>query len=610
MYKQFRGLDLSNDETQIDDGRSPWAVNLIADEGGFPEKRVGWRVEHTFTGCISGIFPYRIDETVDGVTTQRDIFVIHAGNKLYKLDGETETVLRENVKEGGRTQGFYMNGKLYLLTGAEYLVYDGKEAVPVSEKAHIPITSQNCPPDGGGKAYERVNMVTPYRKNSFYTDGTNSQFVVDTKKIDDTGDIKVWISGEEQVSGWSADRASGTISFNKPPPAPHNAGTDTIVIQFPKTTEEHTGIVEKCTIYALFGMGNDNRVFISGNPDKPNTEWYSGLADPSYFPDLNYVIVGSDDFPIMCYAKNQGELLLIKKDNRQEGTIWHHTAELTSDGAVFPLKEGVQGYGAAARYSAANLLDDPLYLSPRGVYAPITNFTYVSQQRAVVPRSRRVDMKLCKETGLEDAVAACWRGWYVLCVNGHAYVADGNQEKSKNGYEWYYWDNIPAHVLTAYEKTLYFGTADGKLCRFNDDMVDSKNNVLMGAYNDNGTAIHCEWATKLDTMGTPMRLKTMPKRGSGIHLKTYTRSQVDVYVRTEADHGKIAKSFYADQLDFNDISFDRFTFSTVNNTIIPLRTKKKKWKAIQIILKSDAVNEGFGVHSVVIRYLYGNFAKR
>ena len=34
-YKRFKGLDYSTDETQIDDGRSPRAVNVIADEGGF-----------------------------------------------------------------------------------------------------------------------------------------------------------------------------------------------------------------------------------------------------------------------------------------------------------------------------------------------------------------------------------------------------------------------------------------------------------------------------------------------------------------------------------------------------------------------------------------------
>ena len=41
VYQQFRGVDLLTDDTQIDDSRSPWAVNLISDAGGYPEKRVG-----------------------------------------------------------------------------------------------------------------------------------------------------------------------------------------------------------------------------------------------------------------------------------------------------------------------------------------------------------------------------------------------------------------------------------------------------------------------------------------------------------------------------------------------------------------------------------------
>ena len=58
-YKRFRGVDYSTDETQIDDGRSPRAVNVIADEGGAPERRWGWRtvVDLGSDKPIAGIFP-------------------------------------------------------------------------------------------------------------------------------------------------------------------------------------------------------------------------------------------------------------------------------------------------------------------------------------------------------------------------------------------------------------------------------------------------------------------------------------------------------------------------------------------------------------------------
>ena len=91
----------------------------------------------------------------------------------------------------------------------------------------------------------------------------------------------------------------------------------------------------------------------------------------------------------MCYLKAQGELLLIKKDNRQEGTIWHHSGAMLNDVATFPLKEGVPGYGAIAKYSSANLNDDPLYLSPRGVYARPTYYNNMQVRQFILPKPPR-----------------------------------------------------------------------------------------------------------------------------------------------------------------------------------------------------------------------------
>ncbi|WP_418987795.1 hypothetical protein, partial [Agathobaculum sp.] len=94
-YKRFKGLDYSTDETQIDDGRSPRAVNVIADEGGFPERRYGWRTLLRFTDAdgkavpVAGIFPYENDNDEENLT-----LIVHAGSKLYavKLDADYKEV--------------------------------------------------------------------------------------------------------------------------------------------------------------------------------------------------------------------------------------------------------------------------------------------------------------------------------------------------------------------------------------------------------------------------------------------------------------------------------------------------------------------------------------
>lgn len=619
-YKRFKGLDYSTDETQIDDGRSPRAVNVIADEGGFPERRYGWRTLLRFADAdgkavpVAGIFPYENDNDDENLT-----LIVHAGSKLYavKLDADYKEVkdsrkeLLDKLNSGGRSQGFYMHGKLFILTGEHYIVYDGKTAVhAVDDNAYCPLTSYQRKATGGGETYENVNMLCKWRKNRFIGDGTSTTYQLDVTGIDkDCTPTAAYLNGSA-ITVKSYDAEKGTVTFETAPSAPENAGISNFEVKFAKTTEDRKKILG-CTIFAIYGMdGSSNRVFVSGNREHAAMEWFSGLSDPTYFPDINYSVVGSSDFPIMCYLKAQGELLLIKKDNRQEGTIWHHSGAMLNDVATFPLKEGVPGYGAIAKYSSANLNDDPLYLSPRGVYAPTTTYYNNMQVRQLFCRSRRVNPKLCKERRLADAVAACWRGWYVLVIDGCAYVADGNQDKADNGYEWYYWTNVPAKVLCSHEQALYFGTEDGRVCRFNDDLVDENNDIMMNAFSDDGAAIHTEWATKLDTMNTPMILKTMPKRGSGVHLKAYTRSAVEIWVRLETDHGTLMKRVTADRLNFHYISFERFPFGTVVNSIIPFLFKRKGWKAIQVILQSDTVDEGFGVHEVVIRYFIAKYAKR
>ncbi|RHO64877.1 hypothetical protein DW088_01355 [Butyricicoccus sp. AM05-1] len=609
-YKRFRGVDYSTDETQIDDGRSPRAVNVIADEGGAPERRWGWRtvVDLGSDKPIAGIFPY------EATTEAGRTMIVHAGDTLYKVRlnestylpiPDSQQTLLTGLRGGGRSQGFYLNGKLYILTGSEYLVYDGKDAKHVGDDtAYCPLTSYQRKPSGGGEAYEKVNMICKWRRNRFVGDGSSKTFQLDVTGIDKEQTItaKYHITGDT-LEVASFDAKKGTVTLKTAPKAPENAGTSNIEIRFAKTTEDRKKILG-CTIFAIYGMdGSGDRVFFSGNGKYANTEWFSGLTDPTYFPDINYSVVGSSDFPIMCYLKAQGELLIIKKDNRQEGTIWHHAGVVSNDVAAFPLKEGVPGYGAIARYSAANLNDDPLYLSPRGVYAPTTTYYNNMQVRQLFCRSRRVNPKLTKENGLADAVAATWRGWYVLVVDGRAYVADGNQDKSDNGYEWYYWTNIPARVLRADQQTMYFGTADGKVCKFNDDMRTEENEILMRAYNDDGKPIHAEWASKLDSMGNIAMLKTMPKRGSAVHLKRYARSKVDLYIRTERDSGRLYREFYADRLSYEDINFVRFTFETSANSVRQFRVKKKKWKMIQFIFVSDALNEGFGIYEILVKYI-------
>lgn len=380
QYRSFRGLDYSADESQIDGSRSPLAVNMISDAGGWPQKRLGWRVLRRYTGRINGIYPYRKD---DGTIE----LIVHAGAAIYQ-DAESPVKLRDSLKDDYSTS-FYMANKLYILTGAQYLVYDGSSVKNVSDDAYTPTTSYGMKPTGSGTAYEKVNLLSPWRYNKFTGDGESKVYQLDVKDLDDGKTVTVKVDGTELKTGdFSVDYKAGKITFDTAPKKPAN-GLDNVEIKFCKTsklkdsTEKAESLILNCTICTTYGVSTEDRVFVTGNPKHPATEYYSGLGDPSYFPDINFVEVGSADWPILNYLKFQGDLVIVKEHNAQEYTVWHQSGELLSGVAAFPLRPGVAGIGAIAKRGAQQLLDDAMFLTPRGVFARVNSVALAKVEQGV-----------------------------------------------------------------------------------------------------------------------------------------------------------------------------------------------------------------------------------
>ncbi|MBP1577239.1 MAG: hypothetical protein J6C75_02035 [Oscillospiraceae bacterium] len=164
VYGNFKGADFSTDPSQVDESHSPMPLNLIADEGGFPEKRLGWRTLKTLSGQINGIFSL--------VANEKRYLLIHHGKIISHYDAETDTVtdLKSGIADA-RSTSFLMNGAVYLLTGKEYLVISANDGAlsceNVSERAYLPRTVISRSPSGGGESFEAVNLLNPKRQNDF-----------------------------------------------------------------------------------------------------------------------------------------------------------------------------------------------------------------------------------------------------------------------------------------------------------------------------------------------------------------------------------------------------------------------------------------------------------
>lgn len=591
-YHKFRGVDFSSNGSQVEDNRSPDALNMIADIGGFPVKRAGWRVLRQFPGRINGIFLH-----VPGY------YVIHSGTELYYWGGNNATRIYAGVYDQ-RSTAFKFGDYLFILTGLEYLYFDGVNIKSVLSNAFVPTTTIAADPDGsGGSSYQDENYLTYKRKNTFVSNGTTRVYHLDKKYLLSVDQVLV---NSVAVTSYTTDLINGLVTFTTAPAASATVGVPNVEITFSRLTDR--AAIINCTIAVIYS----NRIFFSGNYLRQNVDFVSALNDPFYVPVNSYTDVGNDASAIMGYLRMGDSLAIVKEDNLQDATLFLRTAELGSGELIFPVKQGIAGTGAISKHCFFNLVDDPLYLSRSGVYAVATQL--VTAEKTLQSRSSRVNARLTKED-LSEAVAAQWEGFYIVCAGGRAYLADSRQKTYYNNstqsyeYEWYFWDNIPARVLFEDKSQLYFGTEDGRICCFNGDLLDDEKEPSCEAYNDDGAPIVAYWSTPKSDDDSFMTYKTLLKRGCGIYLKNYADSSVKISIVTDKDFGRLIRRVNASIFDFNKVDFDDFTFNTLPQNVVAFNARVKKYKTVQVVVMNDQLNQGFGIYAIERKFTYGSQVK-
>ncbi len=585
VAERFGGVDFSVHSTKADLAHSPDACNMIAEETDFLSKRTGYKRMAEAEGVIYGLFALP-----SGMGA-----VVHAGTKLLHMDGEwVLTELCTDMNEA-YSQGFFMNGALYLLDGKTYRKVFQKEdkwtTAPVADEAFVPTTTIAAEPTGGGTSLEAVNLLTPKRINTFVGNGSATQFYLDAQDIDDA-EVTATVGGDK-VTVSSVDRATGVVTLGSPPANAN--GIANVTITFSKTIKGNADKINKCRFAGLYGGKNDTRVFLSGNPDEPNCDWQSGLYDPAYFPDTGYTKIGSDASAIVGYVRQYESQLVIKEGGNQEATQYLRTFLLDDNGtAAYPLQQGAQGAGGLAPRSFASLGDTPLFLSSDGVMGVFG--TAVTAQRAIRRMSRAVDPRLTGENGLADACAVVWKDKYYLAVDGKCYVADGRVSRSDGSPEWYYWDSFPAVCFMVLDGRLWFGTTDGRICRVSDK--DERD-----AYLDDGQAIDAWWCTPDLPLGTWGRQKNV--REVMATLMAYTRS--GVRVTYETGEGEIlALDRNLDLFSFETLDFSRFTFRCQPGAVnMRVRRKLHRARLVRVRIRNNRAGEPFGLLALGIRYTLG-----
>lgn len=585
VISRFGGADFRSHPTKVTLTRSPDLQNLVCDRNDFLVKRTGWKTVERYDAPVYGVFP-----APDGEGA-----FVHAGVNLYFRPASGTQSLLCSSMNGAFSQAFTMNGVLYLLDGACFRAVRRNggawTAERVQDSAYVPTTTVSASPAGGGTSLEAVNLLTGRRINTFIGDGKSTEFRLDAAGLDRIP-LTAAVNGAE-VAIASVDYDKGRVALASAPP--DGQGHDNVSIAFSKTVPGAAAKINRCRIAGLYGGKNDTRVFLAGNPDEPHCDWQSGLYDPSYFPDTGYARMGTEASAIAGYLKQYESQIIVKTGGAQEATSFARTFVMTDDGAsYFSLRQGAHGEGAVAPRSFAMLGDLPLFLSAQGVMGVYG--TAVAEQNTIRPISEAVCPRLIRETALEKACAAVFEGRYYLALNGNVYIADSHLTEEDGFPAWFFWANVPAQCLAVLDDRLWFGTADGRLCRFSlPDEAD--------AYTDDGAAIDAYWCTPTLSLSDWSRNKTI--RDVIPTLMPYARSSADLCFTDEGgETQRLSRSL--DLFSFENWDFGRVSFRCVPGAV-SWRSHRRRYRRPLHTLRigNDRAGEPFGLLALTLRWTEG-----
>lgn len=600
----FLGVDYTNNPVSVDTRKSPNGQNMIRDVPGKVRKSMGYEKIADFTDRINGVHFIRGDEK----------HIVHAGTNLYYTDYSEETEAIYTQANDERSMAWQFGDKLYIADGKSLLVFDGESIAPVSASAKIPLFTIAKSPNGGGTQYENLNLLQPAFEESFLGTANATQYHLSFGDLDSTP-VKAqklnsggtWINLSENTD-FTVDRSAGIVTFTNAPGVSPVSGEDNVKIRAYRTVSGYADRINKCRFGTLFGVnGAADRLFLSGNPDFINYDWFSGQNDPTYFEDTSYSVLGTEHSAIVGYSIVNNRLATHKDDMEDGRNVVIREGNLVDNKPAFPVVNTLQGEGAIATHTFSYLLTEPLFLTKLGIYA-ITPQD-ITGERYAQSRSFFVNEKLTKETGLENAVAATYKDMYWLFVNNVAYILDGLQYASVKDspystrqYICFYRTNVPARVAFVYDNALWFGSSEGAIYRFYTDPEST------ASYNDDGHPIHAIWETP-DLSGK-LFYKNKTFKFFAVRLSSYVSTGVTISVQRRGlwTHIK-TDSTTARFFDWGYLDWSKFSWSN-DETPKTLTTKVrvKKVDKARFRLENNTLNEPFGIMDLAFEFTEnGNF---
>jgi len=579
---RWLGLNESPDgDTKLKLGEASVMRNWRVTRDGNLQKRPGaLRMAELGTTPVRGMW--------SGVVNGTKVLVAACDSRLWKLwDGDwlDPPVSIGSISTAAQVNFFGYDGKLYILDGTEYRVWDGTTLSAVT--GYIPTVVTACPPAGGGITYEQVNKLSAYRKVRFSPDGTSTVFQLPEKNLAGIDSVTNLSTGSA-MTGWSGNTTNGTVTFS---PAPAE-GNSTVEVRY-HVSSSFRSQVTGMRYAETFNGANDNRLFLYG--DGSNQAFYSGLDEDGksradYFPDLNVLDVGEANTPITAMVRQYSTLAVFKTNAAyfvQYGTLALEDGSVTASFYTTPLNRDI---GNAAPGQVRLVLNSPVTLHGNDAYE--WRSTTVQDERNVKRISDRVAASLASFT-LSDCI--CWDDndaqEYYICHHGAALVWNYAVDA------WYYYDGMDVQCMCSHGGSLYYGTENGLVMEMNESHV----------LNDDA-AISAVWRSGSMSFDRDFMRKSSAVLWVGV--KPEGRSSVTVTILTDRKPDYTEKILSGSLASFQHANFAHWSFLTnYRPQMHRLKIKAKKFVYYTLIFENDSLDETATITAADIRVRYIGYAK-
>ena len=572
----FLGLNKSEEgDTELKLGEASETQNFRVTSGYEIKKMEGWKPLFDSLGLekINGMWYGKLGDT--------NMLVFNYNGTLYKrVDGVNTKI---GTMANTRTTFFYFNSKLYMLDGTAYREFDGELLKGV--EGYRPMVSKD------GAAYEQINALTGAKACQRSGDGTNKEFAVDETDIGSIDYIRVDgvnLDVEDSNSVKKINLGSGEVTLVVAP----KAGTNNVEIGWTKGGDD---CISKCTDAFIYGGSSDTRIFMYGNPEHKNREYFSGVAvtpRADYFPANNYKDIGSNQYPITGMARQYNTQLIFKNNETFYANIETFTDALGFLNTDFPALPLNSEKGNIAVGQTRVLLNNPVSICKDGIY--MWTSSNVRDERNTNKISQRLGREF-ETFDLSQAITFDWEDkteyWISIPEKKMCYIYNYGNDT------WYTRTNVEAYSFALIDRELHFGSK-GTINKFSEEY----------RYDGNFETIDAVYVTGFYGFGREWLKKNIRKMWSSV--KPESKVYVQYSYTTDNQDETIIGEIKYNVIDFAHLDFEHFTFNT-SLTVKPFRfkMKAKKFAYFRLKIKSDKNVERATVLNVELKETEGGEIK-